>query len=182
MCLSCSRLSFLPAGDELDKRWAEHRWPHSRTLQCSHHRSRRGGSGWWDQVRITDQQTTTTNRTQNSPVLSLSLPLCVCCLLKKHIFWLFLWFPAGAVVSSKGERGKPSRDTSERREQRELETLWSLSSFKWKQLHSPHPPRLLSPPSLSTSPLSPLFISHYSHHHCTSPLSMVLSAPLLLAG
>lgn len=106
----------------------------------------------------------------------------VCLLsLEKAYFLIYLWFPAGAVVSSKGERGKPSRDTSERREQRELETLWSLSSFKWKQLHSP-PPRLLSPPSLSTSPLSPLFISHYSHHHCTSPLSMVLSAPLLLAG
>lgn len=87
---------------------------------------------------------------------------------KKAVSWPFLWFPAGAVVSSKGERGKPSRDTSERREQRELEILWSLSSFKWKQLHSP-PPRILSPRSLSTSPLSPLFLSHFSHHHCTSP-------------
>lgn len=66
-----------------------------------------------------------------------------------------------AVVSSKGERGKPSRGTSERRAQRELETLWSLSSFKWKQLH-----RLpLCPLSLSSFPLTSLSLSPYSHCH-----------------
>lgn len=71
----------------------------------------------------------------------------------------FLCLPAGAVVSSKGERGKPSRGTSERREWRELETLWSLSSFKWKQLHRPPfpisiqlPPHLFTP--LTLFPLS----------------------------
>lgn len=53
------------------------------------------------------------------------------CLLCRH---------PGAVASSRGERGKPSRGTSERGEQRELETLWSLSSFKWKQLHRAPPP------------------------------------------
>lgn len=67
---------------------------------------------------------------------------------------MFLCFPAGAVVSSKGERGKPSRGTSERRGWRELETLWSLSSFKWKQLHRP-PASYLFPASPS-----PLYSSH----------------------
>lgn len=66
-----------------------------------------------------------------------------------------------AVVSSKGERGKPSRGTSERRERRELETLWSLSSFKWKQLHRrPVPYLFLASPS-------PLYPSHLSL--CTPP-------------
>lgn len=63
----------------------------------------------------------------------------------------------GAVASSRGERGKPSRGTSERGEQRELETLWSLSSFKWKQLHrAPSPSPFLTPqPLRPPCPLAP---------------------------
>lgn len=101
------------------------------------------------------------------------------CISKVLFSSLFFWFPAGAVVSSKGERGKPSRGTSKRREQRELETLWSLSSFKWKQLHRP-PVLYLFPASLS--PLFPLTLFPLSL--CTSHLvlSLVLSAPRLLAS
>lgn len=86
---------------------------------------------------------------------------------KKAVSWSLLWFPAGAVVSSKGERGKPSRDTSERREQRELEILWSLSSFNGSNYTAPIPqfyllhlypplpsfPLTLFPPSLYLPPL-----------------------------
>lgn len=99
----------------------------------------------------------------------------------------------GAVASSRGERGKPSRGTSERGEERELETLWSLSSFKWKQLHRAPPPTLQpftdpvrwfpSPPSTPPPP-TPFLTSPHFHCHCTSHLvlSMVLSAPRPLAS
>lgn len=86
----------------------------------------------------------------------------------------------GAVASSRGERGKPSRGTSERGDQRELETLWSLSSFKWKQLHralTPKPYPTLSdalppPPTSSARPhaLHPTPTSPHFHCHCTSHL------------
>lgn len=168
-CLSRWLLSCLPAGDELDERRAKHRRPHSRTLQRSHHRSRRGRSGWWDQVSNRDDSAFGNGcRGLRVPgwsgrhvgVLQFRpLFISVCFQSSgKHRFLtvaLISPSPAGAVVSSKGERGKPSRGTSERREQRELEILWSLSSFKWKQLHSPPPP-----PNFYLLSLFPPFPSH----------------------
>lgn len=98
-------------------------------------------------------------------------------LLPPRLKWLM---KPSAVVSSKGERGKPSRGTSERRERRELETLWSLSSFKWKQLHRPPVPFLFPASS------SPLYPSHPISPHSVPPpsrsLFLVLSAPRLLAS
>lgn len=78
---------------------------------------------------------------------------------------------AGAVVSSKGERGKPSRGTSEWRGRRELETLWSLSSFKWKQLHRPPVPYLFP---ASPSPLYPPS-PYFPCHSVPTPLALSLS-------
>lgn len=95
----------------------------------------------------------------DTPTLPLRLP--------PRLKWLT---KPSAVVSSKGERGKPSRGTSERRERRELETLWSLSSFKWKQLHRPPCPLSLSSFPLTSSPPSP-----YSPCHHVPPPSRSLS-------
>lgn len=66
----------------------------------------------------------------------------------------------------KEKEESPPEAQVKRREQRELETLWSLSSFKWKQLHrhthpTPTPP---CPLSLSSSPLT----SSPSHFHIHS--------------
>lgn len=104
---------------------------------------------------------------------------------------LLLCLYPGAVASSRGERGKRSRGTSERGEPRELETLWSLSSFKWKQLHRAPPPSRPCPlvphptcPPAHCPTTDPLLTSPHLHCHCTSHLvlSLVLSAPQLLAS
>lgn len=58
-CLEVKLIKFLLlslpvflTGCELNQRRAEYRRPDRRTVKCTNHSQRRGGSGWWSQVRF----------------------------------------------------------------------------------------------------------------------------------
>lgn len=179
VCLSPSLLSCLPAGDELDERWVKHGWSHGRTLQRSHHRSRRGRSGWWDQVR--------SGMTQY-----IAFPLCWMETVPKHctavyslvsyqhglknaISWWFPVIPCRCCCFFKRRKRKTLQRHKWKKRAENLKYCGHCQVLNGSNYTAPSPPPDFYLLSLSTSPLSPLFLSHSTHRHRTPPPPLALS-------